>query len=176
MKRYNSAIPAAQERQPSAIVDLALAAVVAALLLAFLGWAVSWLILGWVWPDAGALGLAPLVVLVVRLMAYLLGLPRETSGDETVRLIPVRSRQIVDDTDSRDLAFFVREVAKTGVFTQKAWRGRKLPSGASCSDEMYNQMISVMEKATFIVDRGPRSAGRLTTTDADAMLSRLGLD
>ena len=166
-----------RERQPDGLLERTAAMLMAAAIVAFVA-GVSARIIFHRWIlECAALGLLPLIAHAIQLIAHGLGLdmPRAEPSEERVRLVRYNTRQLVDDVDRDDLAFFVREVARSGKFTQRAWTGRSLPSGSTCDATMHAQMIGTLEKAGFVVDRGPRSAGKLTTRDADKILATLKL-
>jgi hypothetical protein len=175
LRKYETA--ATRERQPDGLLERTAAMAMAAAIIAFVAAVVASIIAPRFIVECAALGLLPLAAHAIQLVAHGLGLdvPREAQSEERIRLVRYNTRQLVDDVDRDDLAFFVREVARSGKFTQRAWTGRSLPSGATCDATMHAQMVGALEKAGFVVDRGPRSAGRLTCRDGDEMLRRMGL-
>lgn len=171
LRKYETATT--RERQPDGLLERTLAAIIAAGIFAFVAAVATSIVMHRIVWQAAAVGLFPLVAHAIQLMAWMLDVPRVASDD--IRLVPVRTRSTVDGIERGDLAHFVRTVAQTGDTTQRAWRGKKLPSGATCSNEMHAAMVRALEKAGYLVDRGPRSAGRLTCRDGDEMLRRMGL-
>jgi hypothetical protein len=158
-----------------------MATFLAAIVLAIVAWSVSLLL--WkrvLWEVGLSFALIPLIILAVNLLAYLVqGLRERVTGvpaGESVRLIPVRSSRLVDGVDRDDLAYFVRTVARTGDTTQRSWRGVNMPSSATCDNALHARLVGILEKSGYLVERGPRTAGRLTTRDAGEMLNKLGLN
>lgn len=161
---------------------MATAAVLSAVVLSVVGWSVSLLL--WrriIWEVGLSLGLVPPVLLATNLITYLLQAlverfrPTAVAG-ESIRLIPVRSSRLVDGVDREDLAYFVKTVCRTGDVTQRAWRGMRMPSSAVCDNALHARLVGILEKGGYLVERGPRTAGRLTTRDAGEMLRTLGLN
>lgn len=97
---------------------------------------------------------------------------------ESVRLVPLTTAsplRIIDGVQEQDLLYFVQRILLEG-WAKRVWLGRELPSGKLVSTfGDYDQMIAPLLKAGVIVDRGERSAGRLTTDDAGEILGRLGI-
>jgi hypothetical protein len=73
-----------------------------------------------------------------------------------------------------DLRWMVGELAARGVAWRK-WVGATLPSGRELTTyEDYKPFVNLLEKCGALIDRGPRSAGRLVM-DAGEIGRRLGL-
>ena len=108
----------------------------------------------------------------------LIGYDFEVGGPSEVRIVPYRGPGTLLDgvVVPEDLRYFVETVVKTNDWTQRAWRGVRLPSGKRCDNEYWAAMTGILRKTGIIVDAGPRSTGRLTTSDASEVLSLLGLN
>ena len=98
-------------------------------------------------------------------------------GPEEIRIIPFQGRgKLIEGVDPDDLRFFIETVMATGDWTQRAWRGVRLPSGRKCDNDYWAMLTAILRKTGILVDAGPRSKGRLTTTDATRVLDLLGLN
>ncbi len=106
-----------------------------------------------------------------------------TVGGQTVaneRILPVYiSRypvtRLIENVPSCDLAYFIDRMMIAG-WSKRVWLGQTLPSGKLVSTFAdYDQIIAPLVKANVIVERGERSAGKLTLTDANEIKARLGL-
>jgi len=98
-------------------------------------------------------------------------------GPAEVRIVPYRGPgKLIDGVIPDDLRFFVETVTQTQDWTQRSWRGVKMPSGRRCDNEYWSQLIGVLRKTGVIVDAGPRATGRLTTRDAGEVMQLLGLN
>ncbi len=188
--KWESAVPAvpAQQEPSIEIGELIRAAVTSAIFLALAGAGVSLGLWGEVWWEL-VLGLAlvPVVVLGVGLVAVLMrGLllslvdraaQDEDQGDEPekVRLIPLRTSRLIDGLDERDLAFFVSTAVSIRDWSQRAWRGRLLPSGRKVDNDLHQQLVAVLTKTEIVKDYGPRSSGVLAIRDPEEALALLGL-
>lgn len=95
---------------------------------------------------------------------------------DNVRLVPVYRHQMVDGVDRRDLRHFIIDSMRTRDWTQRRWRGRKMPSGRRCDNEYHRMMVDVLRRTGVIVGGGPRRSGYLATDNISEVLERLGLD
>jgi len=107
----------------------------------------------------------------------LIGYDLDGIGPEEIRIVPYRGPgKLIDGVIPDDLRYFVETVTQTHDWTQRAWRGVKMPSGRRCDNEYWAAMTGILRKTGVIVDAGPRSTGRLTTSDAGEVLAMLGLN
>ncbi len=107
----------------------------------------------------------------------LIGYDLDAIGPEEIRLVPYRGPgKLIDGVIPDDLRYFVETVTQTGDWTQRAWRGVKMPSGRRCDNDYWAAMTGILRKTGVIVDAGPRATGRLTTSDAGEVLAMLGLN
>ena len=95
---------------------------------------------------------------------------------DNIRLIPVYRHQFVDGVDRRDLRHFIIDSMRTQDWTQRRWRGRRMPSGRRCDNEYHHQMLEILRRTGVLVNSGPRRTGYLATHNITEVLERLGLD
>ena len=97
---------------------------------------------------------------------------------ESVRLVPVNryTGPTVEGIEPSDLAYFVATITRTGDWTQRAWRGKRLPSGKHCDNTTHKQMTALLSRCGVLEGHGARTTGQLATRDTGAILSRLGLN
>jgi len=97
-------------------------------------------------------------------------------GVENIRLVPVRGNtRLIDNVPECDLLHFVERALIAG-HSKRVWLGAQLPSGKLVSTfEDYNQLVAPLVKANIIADRGERSAGHFTSSDAGEIKRLLGL-
>ena len=97
--------------------------------------------------------------------------------DEEVRYVYVRGsgKVLPGGVHEEDMKAFVNRICASGDWTQKTWKGRRLPQRGRCDEAYYNAMIAILEKAGFITGRTRGRKGELTTTDARAILHALGM-
>lgn len=100
----------------------------------------------------------------------------ETRQD--LRMIPVYRQQVptVNGVDVEDLVFFIKRICATRDWTQRNWRGVRMPSGYRADDEYHRQMVEVLKQAGFIIGHKPRSSGRLLCTNPETIIEHLGLN
>ena len=107
----------------------------------------------------------------------LIGYDLDGIGPEEIRIVPYKGPgKLIDGVIPEDLRHFVETVMQTQDWTQRAWRGVKMPSGRRCDNEYWAAMTGILRKTGVIVDAGPRATGRLTTTDAKEVMAMLGLN
>jgi len=168
-------------------LGISVSAIVSGLVLMF-----AWHGWGWDWADLKPFLLAasiPWAMVFVGLLwltwrrlwvgfESLIGYDFEVGGPSEVRIVPYKGPGTLLDgvVVPEDLRYFVETVVKTNDWTQRAWRGVRLPSGKRCDNEYWAAMTGILRKTGIIVDAGPRSKGRLTTTDATRVLDLLGLN
>lgn len=76
----------------------------------------------------------------------------------------------------KDWVYFLERIVTQVGHTKRAWLGTVMPSGWKVAEYTdYARLIEPLERAGFLVDRGARSAGRLTTNDANALKAALGI-
>jgi len=94
-----------------------------------------------------------------------------------IRIVPYRGpSHTVGGCAPDDLRYFIHTITATGDWTQKSWRGKTLPSGEKCDNDYHGKLCKVLQSIGVIVGAGPRVSGTLTTTDADEILTLLGLN
>jgi len=192
MRVYRSDAAATQTRQGGGtFADVVTAAAIAAACLvivsagvAVLVWRAPW------WELSLGLGLLPFALLAIGMLLYLrrnlfwsleTWTGQDLDGDgtagepERVRLVPVRGRVLVNDCDAADLAFFTRAAMGSRDWTQKTWRGRRMPSGRNCDGEYHARLVACLTKAGIIADYGRGTAGHLAVHDTDEALELLGV-
>lgn len=97
-------------------------------------------------------------------------------GPEEIRIVPYRGPgKLIDGVIPEDLRHFVETITQTQDWTQRAWRGVKMPSGRRCDNDYWAAMTGILRKTGVIVDAGPRATGRLTTKSAEEVMHLLGL-
>lgn len=175
-RRYETAI-ASEPQSRDGMLDHAKAAIIGAPSLAIVIVALSLIVVNHIWWQGTLFAfMLPFLALSVRMMAYLTGSPRDRLPvGEKVRLIPMYGRRLVDGIDRRDLIEFICTICRTGNFTQKEWRGRRLPSGATCSNEVHAKMVQELVRFGFVEGRSEGAAGHLTTHNANEILKKLEL-
>jgi len=168
-------------------LGISVSAIVSGLVLMF-----AWHGWGWDWADLKPFLLAasiPWAMVFVGLLwltwrrlwvgfESLIGYDFEVGGPSEVRIVPYKGPGTLLDgvVVPEDLEYFVKQITATGDWTQRRWRGVKMPSGRRCDNEYHASMVKILRKTGVIVDAGPRSTGRLTTRDAERVLSLLGLN
>lgn len=94
-----------------------------------------------------------------------------------IRIIPYKGpKHTIDGVVPDDLRYFVRAITQTKDWTQKTWRGVRLPSGRRCDNDYWSAMVAILRKIGVIVNGGPRSSGDLTIEDPTEILTLLGLN
>ena len=130
----------------------------------------------------GALGAGMLVYLQKRLTwALETWTRRDFDGDgwagepERVRLVPVNRRLVVNGCDAEDLNYFTRTAIGAGDWTQRRWRGVRMPSGRRCDNGYHAALLDCWQKAGIVADYSERSTGHLVIGDAQEALRKLGV-
>ena len=192
MRTYRADTTATQARQGGAtFADVVTATAIASACLVIVSLGVAMLIWRAPWWELSlALGLAPFALLGLGMLLYLkrnlLWTLEDLTGwdlngdgtagePERVRLVPVRGRTLINECDAEDLAFFTRAAMGSQDWTQKTWRGRRMPSGKNCDGEYHARLVACLTKAGIIADYGRGTAGHLTVHDTDEALELLGL-
>lgn len=101
-----------------------------------------------------------------------------TTQKHDLRMIPVYRQNVptLNGVDVQDLKFFIRRICATRDWTQRAWRGARMPSGYPCDNEYHRQMMEILKQAGFIIGHKPRSSGRLLCYDPEQIIDHLELD
>ncbi len=94
---------------------------------------------------------------------------------ESVRLVYVRGAATIEGLPREDLAAFIRAVWSTGDWTQRSWRGQRLPSGATCDNTTHAALMRILVNAGLVADYGERRTGRLVGS-VDEALNAFGLN
>lgn len=104
--------------------------------------------------------------------------PTEQAIKEDLRLIPVYRQHVPTfaGVDVEDLRFFIRRICVTRDWTQRRWRGKRMPSGAVCDNDYHRMMIAVLKDAGFLIGHKPRSRGQLLCYHAEQILAHLGIN
>jgi len=106
----------------------------------------------------------------------LVGYNLDGIGPEEIRIVPYKGPgKLIDGVIPEDLRYFVESITQTQDWTQRAWRGVKMPSGRRCDNDYWAAMTGILRKTGVIVDAGPRATGRLTTKSAEEVMHLLGL-
>lgn len=187
-----AATPAAPAQPGAGFAEIVTATLLASLALVIVSGGVSLLIWRSVWIELSlALALVPFALLAVGCLGYLRHnllwtledlLQRDIDqdgeiGEPEARFVYVhQSGPQVNGISEADLRYFVTTICSTGDWSVRSWKGAALPSGRRCDQALHAQMTAVLEKAGLLVDRTRGSSGRLVTTDARAIMSKLGID
>lgn len=160
-----------------------------AILMVFFGFsflhAFHWALAAFLLPVAvlGLVSLRLIAALCISTLERITGIDLDASGEvgdqrrPEIRLIPVWRSDVptINGVDRDDLVYFIKTITQTGDWTQRTWRGKRMPSGRVCDNEYHQALCRILENAGVIVDRGPRTSGRLLTTDAARILRLLRL-
>ena len=133
------------------------------------------------WVIVGALLILATWRQSIALLERLTGHDLDGSGQigdvPDIRIIPYRGpSHTIGGCAPDDLRYFVHTITATGDWTQKSWRGKQLPSGKKCDNDYHSTLCTVLQKTGIVVGAGPRVSGTLTTTNAEEILTLLGLN
>jgi hypothetical protein len=94
---------------------------------------------------------------------------------ERIRIVPYKgAARLIDGVPEEDLRHFIERIAIIG-HSQKTWRGKAMPSGATCDPDYWARLCAPLRRVGIIDQVKPRSSGVLTVQDADEIKERLGL-
>lgn len=195
MGRKNDVMTLAQPAQPTGVGAVCRLALASSLAVAVAGLALTTAAgyaIGDTWQALVTLAAFPWVVLGVLLLTALYrqaialcgtgdtwGATQEPEQErDNIRLVPVNryTGATVEGLEPADIVYFVSTITRTGDWTQRAWRNRRLPSGRRCDNATHKQFTGLLSRCGVLEGTGPRTTGHLATRDTAAILTRLGLN